>query len=285
VVETIAMTKEEQHPDDATEGPREGSVAGAVSALPDTDVGTFLSGPQRRGSELARIWRIALEFVRGFRALHFIGPCVTVFGSARFEPDHPYYELAREVGERLAKAGFAVMTGGGPGVMEAANRGAREGGGLSIGCNIELPFEQSENEYLDLSVDFRYFFVRKVMLVKYSTAFVILPGGFGTMDEIFETATLVQTDKIRDFPLVLVGRDYWRGLLQFMNGTMVPQRTISPEDPGRFVVTDSPAEAVDRILETATETFGLHWQPRASRLLREREKRNARARAESRRSG
>jgi uncharacterized protein (TIGR00730 family) len=275
------MPTDEQGGDRTVEGAAEPSIAAGGPVGPDTDVGTFLSGPQRRGSELARIWRIALEFVRGFRALHFIGPCVTVFGSARFKADHPYYELAREVGERLAKAGFAVMTGGGPGVMEAANRGAREGGGLSVGCSIELPHEQSSNEYLDLSVDFRYFFVRKVMLVKYSTAFVILPGGFGTMDEIFETATLVQTDKIRDFPLVLVGRDYWRGLLDFLDGTMVPERTISPEDPRRFVVTDSPAEAVDHILETATETFGLHWQPRASRLLREKLKSDSGDRAGS----
>jgi uncharacterized protein (TIGR00730 family) len=272
VVETLAVARDQRSRAEKDAGARTGPAKPVGPVLPDTDEGTFLSGPQRRGSELARIWRIALELVRGFRALHFIGPCVTVFGSARFEPDDRYYELARETGERLARAGFAVMTGGGPGVMEAANRGAQEGGGLSVGCNIELPYEQSENDYVDLSVEFRYFFVRKVMLVKYSTAFVILPGGFGTMDEIFETATLVQTSKISDFPLVLIGRDYWQGLLEFMNRTMVPQRTISPEDAQRFVVTDSPAEAVDHILETATETFGLLWQPRASRLLRERKR-------------
>jgi uncharacterized protein (TIGR00730 family) len=233
------------------------------------EVGRFLAGPQRRGSEIARLCRIAVEFTRGFRALHSLGPAVTVFGSARFGEDHEYYQLAREVGARFASAGFAVMTGGGPGIMEAANRGAQESGGVSIGCNIELPHEQDANPYLDRWLDFRYFFVRKVMLVKYSTAFLLMPGGFGTMDEIFETATLVQTDKIRDFPLVLVGSDYWRGLLDFMHGTMVPEGTISPEDPGRFMVTDSPAEAVDHVLETATETFGLRWRPRASRLLRE----------------
>ncbi|MFQ5349468.1 MAG: TIGR00730 family Rossman fold protein [Thermoanaerobaculia bacterium] len=272
------MTADRQSRDETSGG---SPTTPAVRDPADNDVGGFLSGPQRRGSELARIWRIGLEFVRGFRALHFIGPCVTVFGSARFEPGHRYYELAREVGERLAKAGFTVMTGGGPGVMEAANRGAREGGGLSVGCNIELPHEQSANEYLDLSVDFRYFFVRKVMLVKYSTAFVVLPGGFGTMDEIFETATLVQTDKIRDFPLVLMGRDYWQGLLRFMDDTMVPERTISPEDPQRFMVTDSSAEAVDHILDTATETFGLRWRPRAARVLRERSRADSADRAES----
>ncbi len=269
MVETVAVTSDNERRQGAAGTAGDGPATASGPAPADSDVGSFLSGPQRRGSEMARLWRISLEFVRGFRALHFIGPCVTVFGSARIPPGHPYYELAREVGKRLARAGFAVMTGGGPGVMEAANRGAREGGGLSVGCNIELPHEQSGNPYLDLSVDFSYFFVRKVMLVKYSTAFIILPGGFGTMDEIFETATLVQTDKIRDFPLVLVGSDYWRGLLDFMNGSMLPQGTISPEDPGRFMVTDSPAEAVDHVLETATETFGLRWQPRASRLLRE----------------
>ncbi len=235
------------------------------------DEGRFLAGPQRRGSELARVARIALEFVRGFRKLHFIGPCVTVFGSARFRPDHRYYELARQTGERLARAGFTVMTGGGPGIMEAANRGAKEGGGISVGCNIELPFEQSHNDYLDVWVDFRYFFVRKVMLVKYSNAFVILPGGFGTMDEIFETATLIQTSKIRDFPLVLMGGDYWAPLLDFLRQTMVPQGTISPEDPQRFVVTDSPAEAVEHILGVVTDRFGLAWRrsPRARRLFGE----------------
>ena len=193
--------------DEPSERPTEsgGQVAGggppAGPAPPvDNDVGRFLSGPQRRGSELARIWRIGLEFVRGFRALHFVGPCVTVFGSARFRPGHRYYELAREVGTRLARAGFAVMTGGGPGVMEAANRGAQEAGGLSIGCNIELAHEQEPNPYLDHWVDFRYFFVRKVMLTKYSCAFVLMPGGFGTMDEIFETLTLIQTGKMKSFP-------------------------------------------------------------------------------------
>ena len=263
------MTDENRPPDLEPADPGEAPVADSGPTGSHADVGSFLSGPQRRGSELARLWRISLEFLRGFRALHFVNPCVTVFGSARLRPGHRYYELAREVGKRLAQAGFTVMTGGGPGVMEAANRGAKEGGGRSVGCNIELPHEQSGNEYLDLSVDFRYFFVRKVMLVKYSTAFVILPGGFGTMDEIFETATLVQTDKIHDFPLVLMGREYWQGLLDFLDDPMVRERTISPEDPLRFIVTDSPAEAVDRILEAATEEFGLRWRPRPSRLLGE----------------
>jgi len=169
----------------------------------------FLVGPRLRREEIARLFRILSDFMRGFRALHFLDPVVTVFGSARFPESHRYYALAREVGRQLAEAGFTVMTGGGPGTMEAANRGAREGGGTSVGCNIELPHEQKPNPYLDLFVEFRYFFVRKVMLVKYSTAFVCMPGGFGTMDEIFETATLIQTGKILGFPLILVGREYW----------------------------------------------------------------------------
>lgn len=231
--------------------------------------GQFLSGPQKRGSELARLLRIMAGFIRGFRGLHFVGPCVTVFGSARFREDHRYYKLTREVGGELARRGFAVMTGGGPGVMEAANRGAREAGGLSIGCNIELAHEQQPNPYLDHWVDFRYFFVRKVMLTKYSTAFVLMPGGFGTLDEIFETATLIQTDKIADFPLVLMGTDYWRPLLDFLHGTMVTEGTIDAADVERFVVTDSAGEAADHVLEVAQERFGLEWKRsrRARRML------------------
>jgi uncharacterized protein (TIGR00730 family) len=223
--------------------------------------GRFLAGPQSRFAELVRLSRILGEFVRGFRALHFAGPCVTVFGSARFAADHPYYALAREVGARLARAGFTVMTGGGPGIMEAANRGAREAGGRNIGCNITLPHEQQPNPYLDQWLEFRYFFVRKVMLVKYSYAFVALPGGFGTMDEIFECATLIQTGKIKDFPLILMGSDYWQPLIAFLRDTMVRRGTIAAADLERIVVTDSPEEAVARIREAATEDFGLKWQP------------------------
>jgi uncharacterized protein (TIGR00730 family) len=199
--------------------------------MPETsEVARFLEGPQPRSHELLRAFRIFWEFVRGFRRMHFIGPCVTVFGSARFGENHPYYRLAREIGMRLAQAGFAVMTGGGPGVMEAANRGARDVGGRSIGCNVRLPKEQRPNPYLDRWITFRYFFVRKVMLIKYSYAFVALPGGFGTLDEIFETATLIQTGKIRNFPLVLIGTDYWEPLLAFMRDRLVAQRTVDPED-------------------------------------------------------
>ena len=230
----------------------------------------LLEGPQRRGSEFLRLFRIMADFLRGFRAFHFVGPCVTVFGSARFPPGHRYYEMAREAGTLLAKHGFGVMTGGGPGIMEAANRGAREAGGRSIGCNIQLPREQESNPYLDLMVEFRYFFVRKVMLVKYSYAFVAFPGGYGTMDEIFEAATLIQTGKMKDFPVVLIGRDYWEPLLSFLQDTMIPAGTIEPSDIGRLLVTDSLELAVSTILTTATTKFGLRWERRAKWILGEK---------------
>ncbi len=231
---------------------------GKIPARPDE--GRFLGGPGRRSSELARAVRIFLECIKGFRALHFVGPCVTVFGSARFQEDNPYYEMARETGRLLARRGFTVMTGGGPGIMEAANRGAKDAGGYSVGCNIELPHEQGCNPYLDTWVDFRYFFVRKVMLVKYSYAFVLMPGGFGTLDEVFETATLIQTGKIARFPLVLMGSEYWGDLLDFMRERMVGAGTISSHDVDRFLVTDSPEEAVDRIHQVALRRFGLTWR-------------------------
>jgi uncharacterized protein (TIGR00730 family) len=224
----------------------------------------FLHGPQRRGSELARVLRIAAEFIRGFRALHFVGPCVTVFGSARFGESHPHYALAREVGARLSRAGFTVMTGGGPGLMEAANRGARESGGRSIGCNIALPVEQHPNPYLDRWITFEHFFVRKVMLVKYSYAFVALPGGLGTLDEIFETATLVQTGKIREFPLVLMGRSFWEPLLRLLDA-MAAAGTIDRADLQRMVVTDSAEVAVEAITSVAIPRFGLTYGPRIRR--------------------
>lgn len=231
----------------------------------------FLEGPRSRFSELARLFRIGLEFLKGFRALHFIGPCVTVFGSARFPPEHRYYELAREIGSRLAETGLTVMTGGGPGIMEAANRGAREAGGASIGCNIRLPKEQKPNPYLDSFVEFRYFFVRKVMLVKYSYAFVVLPGGFGTLDEVFETLTLIQTGKIDNFPLILMGKDYWSGLLSFFENTLLTERTIDPVDLERILVTDSVEEAMAAITAATTTRFGLRLRPKKpSRLLGEK---------------
>lgn len=207
----------------------------------------FLQGPRSRREEFARAIRIFGEVIRGFRSLHFTGPCVTVFGSARFEEDHRYYAMAREVGRLLAEAGFSVMTGGGPGIMEAANRGAKEGGGYSIGCNIKLPHEQDPNPYLDKFVEFHYFFIRKVMLVKYSDAFVVLPGGFGTMDELFEVGTLIQTGKLERFPVVVMGTDYWSRLGEFVREVMVPEGTIDPEDYSLFSATDDPIEAVARI--------------------------------------
>jgi len=229
------------------------------------EVARFLAGPQRRAEELMRAVRIFGEFLRGFRAFHFVGPCVTVFGSARFGERHPYYALARQCGAELAKAGFTVMTGGGPGIMEAANRGAKENGGRSIGCNIRLPREQKPNPFLDQWITFRYFFVRKVMLVKYSYAFIALPGGFGTLDEIFETATLIQTGKIRDFPLVLMGTEYWRPLVDFMSQRLIKEQTIDQADVDRFIVTDSAQEAVGAITEVAKRRFGLTYGPRLKR--------------------
>ena len=234
------------------------------------EVRRFLEGPQPRRSEFRLALRVFTELIRGFRALHFVGPCVTVFGSARFKEDHPYYALAREIGRGLAELGFTVVTGGGPGIMEAANRGAREARGRSIGCNIELPVEQTPNAYLDRWITFRHFFVRKVMLVKYSYAFIALPGGFGTLDEIFETATLIQTGKIQDFPLVLVGRDFWRPLTDFLHGPLERMWLIDPRDADRIIVTDSASEAVAAVRDIAIPTFGLRYRiPRRWWLLNE----------------
>jgi uncharacterized protein (TIGR00730 family) len=189
-----------------------------------------------------RALRILSEFVEGFDALASIGRAVTVFGSARTKPEDPLYELAREIGRKLAEEGFAVITGGGPGAMEAANRGCQEGGGLSVGCNIELPHEQSINPYIDLGVEFRYFFARKTMFVKYADAFVILPGGFGTLDELFEALTLIQTGKVRHFPVVLVGSTYWKGLLDWIRDVQLVAGMIAPQDLGLLQVTDDPDE-------------------------------------------
>ena len=216
----------------------------------------LLEGPHSRFQELRLLLRAGRDFIRGFRALHFVGPCVTVFGSARFDEHHRYYRLARDLGRALAERKYAVVTGGGPGIMEAANRGAREGGGLSIGCNIILPHEQQPNPYLDRVVNFDYFFVRKVMLVKYSEAFVLMPGGYGTLDEIFETVTLVQTGKIRHFPIVAMGRDYWQGMLDFISDTMFREGAAAEGEVGGFLVTDSVAEAVDHIDHVVRGTAG-----------------------------
>ncbi len=231
----------------------------------------FLEGPRSRKSELFSVVQIALEFIKGFRTLHFVGPCVTVFGSARFPQDHPYCALARQVGSSLARLGLTVMTGGGPGIMEAANRGAKEAGGRSVGCNILLPVEQKLNPYLDVCVTFEHFFVRKVMLVKYSYAFVVMPGGLGTMDELFESATLIQTGKIEEFPVVVFGREYWKPLFDLLQD-MVRVGTIAPGDLDLLLMTDSVDEAMAHIQKHAIERFGLVRRslPRRSRILGER---------------
>lgn len=217
-----------------------------------TRIRTFLVGPGSRESELWFSITVFWEFISSIRKLHFIGPCVTVFGSARFEEDHPYYLLARELGAKISSLHFTVLTGGGPGIMEAANRGAFEYGGLSIGCNIILPHEQKENPYLDRYFNFRYFFVRKTLLVKYSYAFVIFPGGFGTLDELFETLTLIQTRKVENFPVVLFGKEFWKPLVEMMI-KMEKEQTILAEDLNLFLVTDSVEEACEYIQR---ETFG-----------------------------
>ncbi len=211
----------------------------------------FLSGKRDRGKDLESAVRIFLEFLQGFEFFDVQMPCVTVFGSARFHEDHPYYRMARELGQALAKAGYTVMTGGGPGIMEAANRGAKEAGGLSVGANIVLPHEQAANPYMDRFMEFDHFFVRKVMLVKYSCAFVVMPGGFGTLDEVFETITLMQTDKIYDFPVILMGSEYWGPLTDFLQKTLITNSTIGEADLHLVRVTDSVEEAVAWI--TASE--------------------------------
>ena len=231
----------------------------------------LISGPQRRLKELRLLLTVALDFFRGFRALHFVGPCVTVFGSARFKEDHPYYQLTRKLGAAIAKLGFTVMTGGGPGIMEAANRGAKDAGGRSVGCNIELPFEQKHNPYLDRWVTMRYFFVRKVLLLKYSYGFIIMPGGFGTMDEMFEALTLIQTGKVKNFPVIVMGTEYWGTMQPFLN-RMVKEGTISAADVDLLLFTDSVEEAIAHLQERSVREFGLrqHCQPHRSALLGEK---------------
>jgi uncharacterized protein (TIGR00730 family) len=196
-----------------------------------------------------RVFRIMGEFVEGFDALANLGPAVTIFGSARVKPDNEQYAQARETARLLGEANFTILTGGGPGIMEAANAGARDAGAMSVGCNIELPFEQHVNPYVDVAINFRYFFVRKTMFVKYAEAFVIFPGGFGTLDELFEALTLIQTDKVRDFPVILFGRAFWQGLLDWIEATLLAEGKISPEDLRLMVVTDSPAEVAQIIVD------------------------------------
>ena len=200
------------------------------------------------GKDSWRIFRIIGEFVEGFDDLSKLEKAVSIFGSARTKPGDPMYQKCVDTARLIGEAGYGIITGGGPGMMEAANKGAKEAGATSVGCNIELPFEQHSNPYLDLSIDFRYFFVRKTMFVKYAQAFVIFPGGFGTMDELFESLTLIQTHKVRNFPVVLVGSQYWSGMLNWIRETMVPAGTIAREDLDLMFVTDSPEAARDHIL-------------------------------------
>ena len=234
----------------------QGSAAAAVVTPPDRADEIFLDGPNSRFAEFCTLLRVMRDFLRGYRALHFVGPCVTVFGSARIKPDDPHYELARKMGAAIARLGFTVMTGGGPGIMEAANRGAKEVGGHSVGCNIELPFEQVSNMYLDRCVRLHYFFVRKALLVKYSYAFVVMPGGVGTLDELFEALALIQNEKIKDFPVVIMGTDYWRQLIAFIE-QMAQRGKISPSDLHLIFATDSVEEAIAHIRAKAIEPFGL----------------------------
>lgn len=221
--------------------------------LPDR---TLLSGPSSRIRDLSTLFHVARDLVRGFRALHFAGPCVTIFGSARTQPGSRYFEMAREMGDACAHLGFTVVTGGGPGIMLAGNQGAFEAGGKSIGVNIELPFEQSLNPFVQGSVTMRYFFTRKVVLVKYSYAFVILPGGAGTLDEMFETMTLIQTGKLKRFPIILMGKDYWQPLMDFVY-RMAEEGTISPDDPELIFFTDDIEEAKAHLQRHAVRQYGL----------------------------
>ena len=207
-----------------------------------------------------RVMRIMSEFVYGFDALAHVPPCVTIFGSARTHADDPVYASAVVTARLLAKEGFGIITGGGPGIMEAANKGAQEGGNLSIGCNIELPFEQAPNQYLDISLDFRYFFVRKTMFVKYSNAFIIYPGGFGTMDELFEALTLIQTKKVSNFPVILYGSKYWSGLVNWIRETMLEEEKVSVDDVALLRISDDPEEICNIVCDAYRENYHLEKQ-------------------------
>jgi uncharacterized protein (TIGR00730 family) len=234
----------------------------------DQEEMVFLEGPKTRTFEIHHAFKVFFEMIRGFRKFHFLGPCVTVFGSARFAEDHKHYRLAFEIGQELALKGFAVMTGGGPGIMEAANRGAKIMGGCSVGCNITLPKEQKPNPYLDEWMEFKYFMVRKFMLAKYSYGFVALPGGFGTLDELFGVLTLIQTKKIKNFPVVLVGLEFWEPLRTLIEERLVQAKTIDPDDTKTLYFTDSPHEAAAFIQSVATDKFNLSIRPR--QILNER---------------
>jgi uncharacterized protein (TIGR00730 family) len=224
----------------------------------------FLDGPQTRWKDFKFAVRTVVDLVKGFRVLHFAGPCICIFGSARFKEDNIYYKQARELSARIAKLGFTIMTGGGPGIMEAGNRGARDVGGKSVGINIELPFEQKENDYLDKFVNIKYFFVRKTLLIKYAYGFVCMPGGFGTMDELFEAMTLIQTKKLKNFPIVIFNRAYHQNLIELIED-MKKAGTISPEDLDLLIITDDMDEAVQHI-KSAISKFDLKTEKKFSPL-------------------
>jgi uncharacterized protein (TIGR00730 family) len=234
-----------------------------------------LVGPRLRRTELRTLLAVGREMLRGFRALHFVGPCVTVFGSARIGADDPDYDTARRLAASLSRRGFTIVTGGGPGMMEAANRGARDVGGPSVGCTIELEHEERPNPYLDLHVSFEYFFVRKFMLIKYSHAFVVMPGGFGTADELFEALTLIQTGKIHNFPVVLIDRQFWAPLAEMLE-RMVDEGLIARSDLDLLRITDDIDEAVIHIHDRAVEQFGLAEKLRPIRVIGETEVATAR---------
>ena len=225
----------------------------------------FLAGPQNRWTEFKFACNVFFEFIKGFRALHFVGPCVTVFGSARFKEDHEYYKKTEELSAAIARLGFTIMTGGGPGIMEAANKGSKDVGGRSVACNIILPFEQKENEYLDKFVNIKYFFVRKTLLIKYSYAFVVMPGGFGTLDEYFEALTLIQTKMLSEFPIIIFDKAFHKELIDHID-FMKEKGTISPEDLKLCLFTDSIEEAIEHIKHNAIGKFDLkHEAERKSR--------------------
>lgn len=255
------------NPDNSGERVEAGTTPeSSLTAPPERADEVFLKGPHSRFDEFVTLLRVMRDFLRGFRVLHFVGPCVTVFGSARIKADTEYYALARKMGAAIARLGFTVMTGGGPGIMEAANRGAKEIDGRSVGCNIELPFEQKPNAYLDRSVTLHYFFVRKTLLIKYSYAFVFMPGGAGTLDELSEAMTLIQTGKIKNFPIVIMGTDYWRELTDFI-AKMAKTGMISPSNVDLIYATDSVDEAIAHIRTKAIEPFGLRVIRRVRRNL------------------
>lgn len=250
-------------------GMAEDRIRGAGRSTEDE---RLLHGPEQaafRGKDAWRVMRIMGEFVEGFEELSDLGPAVTIFGSARISHEDPMYRAAIEVGRLLGGSGFTIITGGGPGAMEAGNRGAREAGAPSVGLNIELPFERHVNHYVDSELDFRYFFVRKVMLVKYSRAFVFMPGGFGTMDELFEALNLIQTGKVRNFPVVLFGSEYWSGLIEWVRTTMLAGGKVSEGDLGLMALTDSPEEVLELILSSTRDGSGKGYEREARKATRE----------------